>query len=606
MRIATKTAAVLLGIFVALLLGAWIILESAVRPGFERLEAEAHESDKARIEAQLETLAQSLRARVIDYASWDDTYNFVAGQNPAYVDNNFTDEWLGSYDLDLALFSDDSGAILWSNGRSAADEVTPDLARAHAVLRSARAAPLSDEPITGIYWAAEGPMMFAASPSTHSDGSGQKRGMVVFARRISSEALGTQVQLDIQLISAANAPPELAARLPGLEDVNSETWTSAHTLQSLIALHDARGDLVGAVLGTRARDVTALGVQLIRTALLLFAIMSALAVAALWVLLRRVVISRIVRLEQHFNAQSTAIEPLEANAASSDEIGSLTAAYNALVIRLRDVMEREHAANLAREAAAAANRMKSDFLANISHELRTPLNAVIGYSELIEEELADQGLDVATADLHRIRAAGRHLLSLITEILDLSKIEAGRMELAPSSFKVVEMIGTVIDTISPLAKQQGNVLSVDIEAGLGTAYSDELRLRQSLINILSNACKFTNNGVILIRARRIVSNDRELLRFEVKDTGLGMTQDQLARVFEPFVQADASISRRFGGTGLGLAITRKIMSLLGGEIEATSSEGHGSTFVLTLPAIATDVTPVVSTKPAITREAEAA
>jgi signal transduction histidine kinase len=606
MRIATKTAAVLLGIFVALLLGAWIILESAVRPGFERLEAEAHESDKARIEAQLETLAQSLRARVIDYASWDDTYNFVAGQNPAYVDNNFTDEWLGSYDLDLALFSDDSGAILWSNGRSAADEVTPDLARAHAVLRSARAAPLSDEPITGIYWAAEGPMMFAASPSTHSDGSGQKRGMVVFARRISSEALGTQVQLDIQLISAANAPPELAARLPGLEDVNSETWTSAHTLQSLIALHDARGDLVGAVLGTRARDVTALGVQLIRTALLLFAIMSALAVAALWVLLRRVVISRIVRLEQHFNAQSTAIEPLEANAASSDEIGSLTAAYNALVIRLRDVMEREHAANLAREAAAAANRMKSDFLANISHELRTPLNAVIGYSELIEEELADQGLDVATADLHRIRAAGRHLLSLITEILDLSKIEAGRMELAPSSFKVVEMIGTVIDTISPLAKQQGNVLSVDIEAGLGTAYSDELRLRQSLINILSNACKFTSNGIILIRARRVIANDRELLRFEVKDTGLGMTPDQLARVFEPFVQADASISRRFGGTGLGLAITRKIMSLLGGEIEATSSEGHGSTFVLTLPAIATDVTPVVSAKPAITRESEAA
>ncbi len=254
----------------------------------------------------------------------------------------------------------------------------------------------------------------------------------------------------------------------------------------------------------------------------------------------------------------------------------------------RDLSEREaHAIALreAKEAAEAASLAKSQFLASISHELRTPLNAIIGYSELILEEL-DDGVPLAQSrkDLQAVRDAGRHLLGLINDVLDLSRIEAGHGDALGEDFDPAALTQSVAATARPLALQRGNALDIDIAPDLGLMHSDAGKIRQCLLNLLGNAAKFTENGRITLSLRpaRLASGD-EALAWAVSDTGIGMSAEQAARVFEAFTQADASISRRYGGTGLGLTLTAALAELLGGRVEAVSEPGVGSTFTLTLP-----------------------
>jgi signal transduction histidine kinase len=233
----------------------------------------------------------------------------------------------------------------------------------------------------------------------------------------------------------------------------------------------------------------------------------------------------------------------------------------------------------AKEAAEQASRAKSVFLANMSHELRTPLNAVIGYSEMIEEEAVDGGHQQYVADLRKIRAAGRHLLSLINNVLDLSKVEAGKMELDPESFEIPWLIEEVAGTVQPLAQKQGNRLEVRCPPDVGSLHTDVVKLRQVLFNLLSNACKFTENGAVTLA----VDRSAERIRFQVRDTGIGMTAEQQAKLFEAFSQADSAIARKYGGTGLGLAISRRFCQLMGGDITVESAPGQGATFTVRLP-----------------------
>jgi len=246
---------------------------------------------------------------------------------------------------------------------------------------------------------------------------------------------------------------------------------------------------------------------------------------------------------------------------------------------LADLVEK---LQIARDAANEANRTKSSFLANMSHELRTPLNAIIGLTEMMVSNAARFGTEKAQEPLQRVNRAGRHLLGLINEVLDLSKIEAGKLELHPESVDLVPLIDEVIGTARQLAEQNKNRLVVECQESLGPLTVDPMRLRQILLNLLSNACKFTKEGEVALRARK-VADGRSWIEFAVSDTGIGMTAEQQQKLFEEFSQADAITARRFGGTGLGLAITRKLARLMGGDVTVASEPGKGSIFTVRLP-----------------------
>ena len=237
----------------------------------------------------------------------------------------------------------------------------------------------------------------------------------------------------------------------------------------------------------------------------------------------------------------------------------------------------------ANEAARQASQAKSSFLANMSHELRTPLNAILGYSEMLAESAEESGEKEMVSDLQKIQTAGKHLLGLINDVLDLSKIEAGKMRLYLETFEVRRVVEEAAVTARPLIEQKGNRLEVRCPDGIGEIREDVTKVRQVLLNLLSNAGKFTQNGVVTLEVRRDVGNAGNWVFFRVTDTGIGMTPEQTAKLFEAFVQADAGTMKKYGGTGLGLAITRKLCLLMGGDIEVESAPGRGSAFTVRLP-----------------------
>ena len=244
--------------------------------------------------------------------------------------------------------------------------------------------------------------------------------------------------------------------------------------------------------------------------------------------------------------------------------------------------------------AEAASGAKSRFLANMSHELRTPLNAIIGYTEMLQEDDEDRG-GTMTADLEHIRTASHHLLSLIDDVLDIAKIEAGRMALNLERFEVEPMIGGVLKTLQPLIRRNNNRLDLQFGTDLGVMHSDLTRVRQMLLNVLGNASKFTENGVITLSVQREETPEGTVVVFAVRDTGIGMSEEEQSQLFQPFSQADPSTTRRYGGSGLGLVITKRFAEQMGGTIHVESERGAGTTFTIRLPAVAVaDVTPNVA------------
>jgi len=240
--------------------------------------------------------------------------------------------------------------------------------------------------------------------------------------------------------------------------------------------------------------------------------------------------------------------------------------------------------DIAREKANAANQTKSQFLANMSHELRTPLNAIIGLTEMLKEDAADDGLDDFEEPLDRVFNAGKHLLTLINDVLDLSKIEAGRVELYNETFELKQILDDVVKTSSTLASKNENQLVLEYNADIDFVTADQTRLKQVVLNLISNACKFTEKGKVTVSVDKIPQDGGDLISIDVSDTGIGMSQEQMAKLFNSFVQADSSTTRKYGGTGLGLVISKQLAFLMGGDVVVNSELGNGTTFTATFLA----------------------
>jgi signal transduction histidine kinase/DNA-binding response OmpR family regulator len=319
---------------------------------------------------------------------------------------------------------------------------------------------------------------------------------------------------------------------------------------------------------------------------LLLITLSTLVIAGLivWLFVHRYVVSRLDALADSMLAIARGNLAAPIPAAGPDELGEMSRALGVFRDNAREIQTARDQAIAARAEAEAASRAKSSFLANMSHELRTPLNAIIGYSEILAEDATDRGDAQSVRDLQKIQSAGKHLLSLINSVLDLSKIEAGRMDVYLEPVNLTQLVDEVRTMVQPLVEKNSNRLVINCPPDIGTMRTDLTKIKQSLINLLSNAAKFTDKGEVgLAVGRQTGPEGRSHVTFKVSDGGIGMTEEQMGRLFEAFAQADSSTTRNFGGTGLGLAITRRFATLLGGTVNVISKPGAGSTFMLDLP-----------------------
>ena len=370
-----------------------------------------------------------------------------------------------------------------------------------------------------------------------------------------------------------------------------ENWQSGESLLSAYAVSQPDGDLpaLGWILlhEYHTEDIYQPIYRLQRKLLLIALVTALLAViigtGTAYSMSRRV--RRLVRATKQFG-EGRYVHPVDER--GSDELAVLGRSFNeAGKLVLKEFSKRKHTeAELRKsmEMAEQANRAKSAFLANMSHELRTPMNAIIGYSEMLQEDAVETGQEAFIPDLEKINAAGKHLLSLINDILDLSKIEAGRMDLYLERFDLSATLADIVSTVTPLMEKNTNTLELDVMEDLGTMRADLTKVRQALFNLLSNAAKFTRNGVISLVARRERKTGGDWIVLSVRDSGIGIATDQINRLFEDFTQADDSTTRNYGGTGLGLSITRRFCQMMGGDITVESQPGVGSIFTISLPA----------------------
>jgi signal transduction histidine kinase/DNA-binding response OmpR family regulator len=591
MTLRTKTLAIigctLLGVILLLQAASAVVLLN----DFSELETQTTRQSVAQssnaIANQLENLATVTR----DYAYWDLMYAYAESRDPEFVANNLADDALTSLGLNVAVITDVDGNAIYTRTHDADDQLPPALTH-HLVAGGALNRAGDGKSRGGLLMLPDGPLLVAAEPLLTNMAKGPARGTLVMGYYLTEDRVAelegiTQLQLDLYVYGGANLPGDVRLAVAELYSqpvvvrvINDDLVGGYQLIRDL----DGQPSMILRV--TSARVIYSQGIRSVRSQALVLAAAGIAAVLLTLMLLERMVLARVARLSAVVTqVRSSGDLSVRAPVDGRDELATLGGEFNhmltALSVGRRDLEQ-------ARDEAEQANQAKSTFLSNMSHELRTPLNAIIGYSEMLSEDAAGAGEEDMASDLQKIHVAGRHLLDLINDILDLSKIEAGKLELSPEHVSIRMLVEDVAELTHPMIEKNGNRLQIELPDPPGTIWVDQMRLRQILLNLVSNAAKFTERGTVTLRIMReeraADGGARSFFRFDVQDTGIGLTPEQQQRLFQPFMQADTSTTRKYGGTGLGLAITRRLCQMMGGDITLTSAAGSGSTFSVWLPA----------------------
>ncbi len=538
-----------------------------------------------RVATALDETLSELGTKVADWASWDDTYKYIKDRNPAFLRSNLLPATFDLLRIDAIAFLDVSDQVVYGRQHDAVSkaesplpsELIEHLGHTSLLLRS-------DNPgdRAGIVMLRDGPMLVVTRPILTSEAKGPSRGTVLFGRRLGPQevsGLAHRTLLDLRLHPMDD--PHIATEAAALQRalVSGDSVTVApidgKTLQAIRVLRDTDHRPVLMAEVRLPRDIVAQGWHGVRTALVCVLLTMLLMGALTMVLVEQTVLRRMTRLNDDVSSVRRSHDPGDrVTEIGSDELGQLAHGVNTM---LEAIQASQHELLAARDAAEAANRAKSQFLATMSHEIRTPMNGVLGMTAM----LLQTSLSPEQRDYTRLaHFSAESLLDLLNDILDLSKIEAGRMTLECIPFDLVELLEDLAELLSVRAQERGLEIVVHVTPGTPRCVvGDPVRLRQVVLNLVGNAIKFTERGSVTIQlSSRSSPGGRTLVRLNVIDTGAGIAPEVQSRLFNPFAQADASTARRFGGTGLGLAICKRLVSLMGGTIQLTSVVGKGSTF----------------------------
>ena len=572
---------------------AWEIMNQSIRGRFATLENYHAIENANRARNLLAERANQIAGHASDWGAWDETYAFISDLNENYVLSNLTSDGISRLNVSCILFLDTKGNAKASVGFDfESKEVTdvPDAVVQYGWHRFSLAEAELNKKHSGIVIVDNTPYLMGASQILTSEGTGPINGTIVELRKIDDRELKS-------LSSSLRFPFAISSGASTAHEGIHFDFLNDESMNVCFGLNDLSGDSVLHCVCTLDRRIMAEGKQALADALTIVLITGGLLSLLMYYVIGRLVIARVCKMTEEIYSLDVNSGRFQVSDRGDDEIGNLGKQFNSLIKTMLASQSELCNSNveLARtmQDAEAANRSKSAFLANMSHEIRTPLTAILGYTEILREGNHERRVET----IDTIQRAGQHLLTVINDILDLSKIEADRMTLESIPTCIPEILREITNLMTPRANEKRLRLGLELASPIPDSIAvDPTRLRQIIMNLVGNAIKFTEEGSVGVRCGLDSSTGNNILFFDVQDTGIGLNKRQAAELFQPFRQADETVTRQHGGTGLGLTICRRLAKLMGGNVLLTKSEpGVGSCFRLTLPTKGADLSKMVHT-----------